>query len=56
MLRGIVDNVGFCRPHLFAQLDIVDVVFDVDKNELLSSVPNHLLFKVYHHQVPKKES
>ena len=48
-LLRIVHNIGFCCLHFFVQVEIEDVVFDVDWNELFSSVRTHLSFEVYRH-------
>ena len=48
-LLKIVRKIGFCGLHFFAQMEIEDVVFDVNWNELFSFVPTHLPFEVYPH-------
>ena len=37
----MVRKIGLCRFHFFAPIEVEKVVFDVDWNELFSSVPSH---------------
>ena len=48
-LLRMLHTVGFCWSHLFAQIEIEVVVFEVDRYELLSAVPTHQSFEVYPH-------
>ena len=48
-LLRIDHNIGFCGLHIFAQNEIEDVVFDIDWNELFSTVPTHLSFEMHPH-------
>ena len=49
----MVHNIGFCGCHFFAKKEIEDVLFDVDRNELFSSVPIHQSFEVSPHSQAK---
>ena len=48
-LVKFVHNSGFFGLHFFAQIEIEDVVFDVDWDELFSSVPTHQSFELHPH-------
>ena len=47
-LLRIVQNISFCSHHVLAQVETEDVVLGADKDELLSALPTHQAFKVYH--------
>ena len=43
---GIVHIVDFCRRHFSVQLEIENVVFELDKNEFVLSMPIHQFLKM----------
>ena len=43
---SIVHTVGLCRFHFSIQVEIESVVFEIDRNEFLLSVPVHQLLEV----------
>ena len=42
LLRVLRKIVGFCGFHLFAQVEVENVVFQIYRNKLVSSTPPHL--------------
>ena len=42
-------KVFVCELHFFAEVEIEDVVFNVNWNELFPSVPTHQSFEVHPH-------
>ena len=52
-LLRIVCNIGFFGFHFSAQIEIENVVFEVDWNELLSSIPIHQFLEMHPHFLTK---